>query len=202
MDFSNAEYSTSSIIPAKTIVKVCMNIKPGYCNDEPSVGNTDDYATRAKLSDAVYLNCEFTVVEGEYKGCKFFDIIGLHSPKGSLWADMGRSTIKGILASARRINPKDKSPQAQQAFNIKGYGDLDGITFLAAVKSEDDDNGNERNKLLKPIAPDHKDYAVLMGSTHNAYSNTPQQQQQPHPQTRYQETSSVVDSFDNDEIPF
>lgn len=207
MDFNDVEYSMNSVIPKGTIVKVCMAIKKGHCNDELNVGDTQSYGTRSSISEAVYLDCAFTVVEGQYKGCKFFDLIGLYSPKGSKWADMGRSKIKGILSSARRISPKDKSPQAQLAFNINGYGDLDGLIFLTSVKIEASENGDSRNKLLNIITPDHKEYSVLMGSTHNAYGN---QAQQSYPQQRYQSQQQQqppvyqqepVDVLD-DEIPF
>ncbi|MHA0899385.1 MAG: hypothetical protein C6D10_04100 [Candidatus Liberibacter solanacearum] len=206
MDFNDVEYSMNSVIPKGTIVKVCMTIKKGHCNDELNVGNTQSYGTRSSISDAVYLDCEFTVVEGQYKGCKFFDLIGLYSPKGSKWAEMGRSTIKGILSSARRVKPNDKSPQAQQAFSIDGYGDLDGITFLTSVKVEESESGDPRNKLLKPVTPNHKDYEVLMGSTHNAYGNASQPQYQPqtYPQQQYQPQHQPQPPADvlDDSIPF
>lgn len=196
----------NSVIPKGTIVKVCMTIKKGHCNDEPNVGDTQYYATRSSMSEAVYLDCEFNVVEGQYKGCKFFDLIGLYSPKGPKWAEMGRSTIKGILSSARRVKPNDKSPQAQLAFNINGYGDLDGLTFLTSVKVEESESGDSRNKLLKPVTPDHKDYETLMGSTHNAYGNASQSQYQPqqsYSQQRYQsQQQPPADIMMDDSIPF
>ena len=62
---------------------------------------------------AVYLDAEFTVLEGQYAKRKIWSMIGLYSPKGPNWANMGRSLVRGILNSARGISDKDKSPEAQ-----------------------------------------------------------------------------------------
>ena len=127
-DFGNAEdQQTFDIIPKGTIARVRMTIKPGGYND-PDQGWTGGYATLGD-SGAVYLNCEFVVTEGPFARRKVWSLIGLHSPKGPTYANMGRSFIKGILNSARGFSAKDDSPQAMQARRIDGIGDLDGIEF-------------------------------------------------------------------------
>ena len=114
-------------------------------------------------SGAVYLNTEFTVVEGPYARRKIFTLIGLYSPKGPEWANMGRALIRGILNSARGISDKDTSPEAQAARRISGFQDLDGIEFLARVDVGYDVNGDPKNEIRKAITPDHRDYARYMG---------------------------------------
>jgi hypothetical protein len=111
----------------------------------------------------VYLNGEFTVLEGPYVRRKIFTLIGLHSPKGSDWGNMGRSLVRGILNSARGIADKDTSPQAQAARRITGLGDLDGLTFLAKIDVGKDANGEEKNEIRLAVTPDHKEYAAHMG---------------------------------------
>jgi hypothetical protein len=110
-DFSSAEDQQSfDVIPKGTIARVRMTIKPGGYND-PDQGWTGGYATLGD-SGAVYLNCEFVVTEGPFARRKVWSLIGLHSPKGPTYANMGRSFIKGILNSARGFSAKDDSPQA------------------------------------------------------------------------------------------
>ena len=56
------------------------NLDDAYVYD-PAQGWTGGYATRSD-SGAVYLNAEFTVLEGPYSRRKIFTLIGLYSPKG------------------------------------------------------------------------------------------------------------------------
>jgi len=175
-DFNNAEDQTGfDLIPKGTLVKVRMTIQPGGF-DDPSQGWTGGYATQSQTTGSVYLNCEFVVLEGKYARRKMWSLIGLHSPKGPEWANMGRAFIKGILNSARGVHPGDNSPQAQQARRIQGFQDLDGIEFVARVDVEKDQNGEDRNVVKQAITPDHKDYAALMGQT-SATPASPQQAQ-------------------------
>ncbi len=113
-DYNNAdEQNNYDLIPKGTIVPVRMTIKPGG-HDEPQMGWTGGYATRNDNTGAAYLSCEFVVLEGDYARRKVWSLIGLHSPKGPEWANMGRSFIKAILNSARGLDPKDSSQNAQQ----------------------------------------------------------------------------------------
>jgi len=161
MDFNDAEDQGSfDIIPDKTIAKVCLHITPGGYDYE-SLGWTGGFATRNPETDAVYLKCDFTVMEGPFAKQKVFSLIGLHSEKGVNWHNMGRAFIKGILNSARGINPEDKSPQAVEGRRLKNsFRDLEGIVFwgLIEVEEPNGENKKRRNVLQKAITPDHKDY--------------------------------------------
>jgi hypothetical protein len=158
-DFNDAQ--NTSIMPKGEIVKVRLTIRPGGY-DDAAQGWTGGYATRGD-SGAVYLNAEFTVLEGPYARRKIFTLIGLYSPKGPEWANMGRALIRGMLNSARGISDKDTSPEAQAARRISGFRDLDGLEFLARVDVGDDVNGDPKNEIRKAITPDHRDYARYMG---------------------------------------
>jgi len=159
-DYNDAQ-SNPNLIPKGTTAKVRLTIRPGGF-DDPSQGWTGGYATRGD-SGAVYLNAEFTVLEGPYARRKIFTLIGLYSPKGPEWANMGRALIRGMLNSARGISDKDTSPEAQAARRISGFRDLDGLEFLARVDVGDDVNGDPKNEIRKAITPDHRDYARYMG---------------------------------------
>lgn len=159
-DFNDAK-TASSLIPKGTLAKVRLSIRPGGY-DDPSQGWTGGYATRGSTG-AVYLNGEFTVLDGPYARRKIFTLIGLYSPKGPEWGNMGRAFVRGMLNSARGLSDKDVSPQAQAARRITGFADLDGIEFVARIDVGTDTNGDEKNEIRAAVTPDHKGYAAAMG---------------------------------------
>ncbi len=160
-DFNSAQ-SNSNVIPKGTLAKVRLTIRPGGF-DDPSQGWTGGFAKRA-ATGAVYLDAEYTVVDGPYARRKIWSLIGLYSPKGPDWANMGRSLIRGILNSARGISDKDNSLEAQARRRINGFGDLDGLEFVARIDIGQDTNGDDKNEVRGAVTPDHRDYAALMGT--------------------------------------
>ncbi len=122
-DFNSASEQTSfDLIPKGTLVRVRMTIKPGGF-DDASQGWTGGYATRSSSTGSVYLNCEFVVTDGEFARRKMWSLIGLHSPKGPEWANMGRTMVKAILNSARNVQPgatarQRKTPGVSAALRI------------------------------------------------------------------------------------
>ena len=54
---------------------------------------------------------------------------------------MGRTFVRAALNSARNIHPGDNSPQAQAARRISGFGDLEGLEFVARFDIEKDGRG-------------------------------------------------------------
>ncbi len=159
-DYNDAK-SNPNLIPKGTLAKVRLSIRPGGF-DDAGQGWTGGYATRGSTG-AVYLNGEFTVLEGPYAKRKIWTLIGLYSPKGPEWANMGRSLIRGMLNSARGLSDKDVSPQAQAARRISGFADLDGLEFVARIDIGTDTNGDDKNEVRSAVTPNHKDYAQAMG---------------------------------------
>ena len=159
-DFNDAR-NVSNLIPKGTLAKVRLTIRPGGF-DDASQGWTGGYATRGSTG-AVYLNGEFTVLDGPYARRKIFTLIGLYSPKGPDWGNMGRAFVRGMLNSARGLSDKDVSPQAQAARRISGFADLDGIEFIARIDIGTDTNGDEKNEVRSAVTPDHRGYAEIMG---------------------------------------
>ncbi|MBB4053540.1 hypothetical protein GGR20_003202 [Devosia subaequoris] len=175
-DFNDAKQNTN-IIPKGTLAKVRLTIRPGGF-DDPAQGWTGGYATRG-TTGSVYLSGEFTVLEGPYARRKIFTLIGLYSPKGPDWANMGRSLIRGMLNSARGISDKDISAQAQAARRISSFADLDGLEFVAKVDIGTDTNGDEKNEVRAAVTPDHKEYAAIMGAAGTVEPPQFQPQSQP-----------------------
>jgi hypothetical protein len=171
-DFNDARQNPN-LIPKGTLAKVRLTIRPGGF-DDPSQGWTGGYATRGSTG-AVYLNGEFTVLEGPYARRKVFSLIGLYSPNGPNWANMGRALVRAILNSARGLADKDNSPEAQHARRISGFADLDGLEFVARIDVGTDTNGDDKNDIRSAVTRDHKDYAALMGVNGMAYAPPPPQ---------------------------
>lgn len=168
MNFSDAEEQINGdVIPAKTLAKVSLKIRPGGY-DDPAKGWTGGYATRSDTTGAIYLDCEYTVIGGKYNKRKVWSLIGLYSPKGPKWEAMGRSFIRAALESARGIKPDDASERAMKARKITGFGDLNGLEFVVQIdveKAEEGSGYDDKNKINNVIPVTHKSYAALMNGT-------------------------------------
>jgi hypothetical protein len=164
-DFNNAEQQSSyELIPKGTLAKVRMTLKPGGFDDEHQ-GWTGGWATQNQDTGAVYLSCEFVVLEGEFAKRKLWSLIGLYSPKGPMWAQMGRSFVRALLNSANRIDPNDQSVAALAARQINGIEDLDGVEFVARIEIEKDSQGHPKNVIKSAIEPGHAQYTALMSAS-------------------------------------
>ncbi|WP_250295874.1 hypothetical protein [Wolbachia endosymbiont of Oedothorax gibbosus] len=146
-DFNTAK-SQSNLIPKGTIVKVKMTIKPG---------GYECWFTKSPTTGSIYLNAEFTVIEGPYARQKLYQAIGIKSGKANVeredvWGEMGRSMIRSILESARNIHPHDNSEKAILARKLGSVADLNGLEFRAKVGIEADQYG-EKNKITTVITP-------------------------------------------------
>ena len=171
-DFNDARQN-ANLVPKGTIAKVRLTIRPGGF-DDPSQGWTGGYAKRG-TTGSVYLDAEFTVLEGPYAKRKIWSMIGLYSASGPNWANMGRGLIRGILNSARGLSDKDNSPEAQNARRISGFADLDGIEFVARIDVGTDANGDDKNEIRQAVTRDHKEYAAATGghAAPTGYAPTP-----------------------------
>lgn len=157
-DFNDAEQQQSfDLIPKGTVAWVRMTIKPGGYND-PAQGWTGGWATLSEDTGSIYLACEFVVLEGPYAKRKLWSNIGLHSPKGPNWGNMGRSLLRAVLNSARNVQPQDNSPQATAARRIPGFHELDGIAFIAKIDIEKDGRSELRNVVKLAVEPDQPEY--------------------------------------------
>ncbi|MCL9851988.1 hypothetical protein M0F12_23840, partial [Ralstonia solanacearum] len=89
-DFNDAgRQVTFDLIPKGTLLKVRMTVRPGGY-DDPSRGWTGGWATESEHTGSVYLASEFVVLDGPFAKRKLWSMIGLYSPKGDEWSNMGR----------------------------------------------------------------------------------------------------------------
>ncbi len=162
-DFNDAEQQQSfELIPKGTVAKVRMTLKPGGF-DDPSQGWTGGYATQSFETGSIYLACEFVILEGEFARRKMWSNVGLHSPKGPAWGNMGRTFVRAALNSARNVQPKDNSPQAAAARRIQGLHELDGLEFIARIDVEKDGRGELRNVVKMAVEPGEPEYGLVLG---------------------------------------
>lgn len=158
-NFNDAEDQMSyELIPHKTIAKVRLLLKKG---NHVTQEFPDGYATLSKAGSSIYLACEFVILSGEYENRKVWSNIGLHSDKSTLYAEIGRDTIRAILNSARGLHSKDKSPEAEKLRTIKSFADLDNLICVAEI-TINDQGDKPRNEIKTIITPDHIEYIEFM----------------------------------------
>lgn len=158
-----------------------MYITPGY-HAAPELGITCDSATLGKTG-AVFIKTQYEITEGEFKGRKIWGLIGLHSPKGETFKEMGREFICSVLESARGILPSDKSHEAKIKRSMQSYEELDYIEFVALIGVKADQNGEDRNEIKRALTPDDARYKAVMG-------------------TLSTETKPTLDELFDDALPF
>jgi hypothetical protein len=146
IDFSG--YVNGDLIPAKTIALVQTSINFGDA--------TDGVLTRTKAGDAEMFKAEFTVAEGPFAKRKVFgNLIVIGSTDGQKqMAERNLGLLKGILASARYVDPNDQSPEARAKLTAE-WRDFDGLRFLAEIGVERGKDGFEdKNVIARAISKD------------------------------------------------
>lgn len=159
-DFNTAapQSSRQELIPVGTIAKTVLTIHPG------SYG-TDGWLTKSHNTGSIYLNAEFTVIEGLYVKRKIRHLIGICSNKTDgedTWGNAGRTMIRSILESARKIKPDDNSEQANCMRKLQSVSELNGLECIVKIGIERDKSGRygDRNRIMAIITPEDKEYKL------------------------------------------
>lgn len=173
MDFNSADTQDSAfaLIPANTLVRLQMTIRPGGAGPE-------GWLTQSKSSSALYLNTEGVIEEGPHARRRIYTRIGFRGRNADTgaedtYANRGRALLRGILESAHGVRSDDTSDQARAKRTIRSFGDMSGLTFIAKIGIERDKNDPSdqgRNVVVAAIGPQHPEYAALMGTTPGAYT--------------------------------
>ena len=136
MDFNGADTqdATFDLIPANTLAKVCLTIRPGGAGPE-------GWLTQSKTSPALYLNTEAVVLEGPFARRRIYTRIGFRGkaaggPGDDTYGNRGRALIRGILESARGVRADDQSEVARATRMISSLGDLSGKARVESAASE------------------------------------------------------------------
>ena len=162
LDFNTAEIARPKVLPIPhgTIAKVIMNIKAGGYESDP-------YLSKSAHSGAVYLHTEFIVLEGPFVRRRIFQNIGIVGAKpgeDDVFGARGRSLIRGLIESAKGIQPDGDSEEAQAARKISNFGELNGLVCVVKIGVEKDKSGkfDDRNTVICAITPNKKEYQAFM----------------------------------------
>src|SRR5262249_7441432 len=101
-DYTNAPVQREfTPIPHGTAVPLSMHIEPGNAGE-------DSMLTRSKDGSCEMLNVVFTVIDGEYKGRKFWQSFVMQgTTSGHAQArEISLTTLRAIVDSAKGLDPK------------------------------------------------------------------------------------------------
>ena len=159
-DYTDAPPPQFELIPQDTIATVSTHIRPG------GVGE-DGMLKRNKAGDAEMLDLEFTLLDGTYKGRKFWHnllLVGTTDGQKKMAAS-SLGVLKAILDSALGLLPSDVSAEARGARTVS-LKKFEGMVFIAKIGIEkgavkNDGSGTfwpDKNILAAVITPDKKEW--------------------------------------------
>jgi hypothetical protein len=144
------------LIPPNTICSVQMLIKNGGVGEGGWLKRSADGGSEG-------LDCEFTVVDGEFAKRKIWQLLLLNGTTDghAKAAEISRAFLRGVLESARNIKPDDNSEAAQSKRKAE-IGDFNNLRFIARifVEKSKDPNFPDKNRL-QAITPDQKQWKVV-----------------------------------------
>jgi hypothetical protein len=168
LDFNGVDPAKpNEVIPDGTFAKVIMTIRPGGLDGESPIDRGLLTASRAEGSDVVQLDCEFTILEGPFARRKFWRRFVVSGGKVdeqgiSIGWKITKSALRAILDSAHGLDPKDESPTGQAKRRIGGFYDLNNLTFVAKVATDEDG----RSELDAAITRDRPEYTKVLAGEH------------------------------------
>jgi hypothetical protein len=157
-DFTDAPPPSFDLIPDGTTATVSIHIRAG------NVGE-DGLLKRNKAGDAEMLDLEFTVLDGTYKGRKFWhNLLLAGTTDGQKKMAAGNlGVLKAILDSALGLMPNDVSAEARAARTVS-LRQFEGMNFIAKIGEEKGgpkkEGGNypDKNILAGAITKDKKEW--------------------------------------------
>jgi hypothetical protein len=142
------------VIPANTICTLQLTIRPGG-------GSDDGWLKRSADGTSEGLDCEFTVVDGQYAKRKLWQLFTLRgtTPGHAEAGEISRNTLRAILESARGIKPSDSSEAAQNARKVSSWADFNQLRFVARIGVRPPRDGYQaKNTILEVITPDRQQW--------------------------------------------
>lgn len=164
LDFNDADPARpNEPIPDGTFAKVTMTIRPGGLDGDSPADRGLLTASRAEGSDVVQLDCEFTILEGPFARRKFWRRFVVSGGKVdehgvSIGWKITKSALRSILDSAHGLDPKDESQTAQARRRIGGFFDLNNLTFVAKIATDEEG----RSELDAAITRDRPEWTKIM----------------------------------------
>lgn len=186
MSLNYNDYDSGSafdLIPKGTLVKCVLEVKPGGAN-LPGVDDTG-VLTQSKNGPAIMLVAEAHIMYGPYVNRRIFCNWTVGSENGNpppepnlqTATEISGRTLRGIVESARGIDPNDFSEAGKQARVLKTYNEFNGMEFAVEIGIHKDKSGyyDDKNELKKAIRLGHKDYQALMSGQYQPPAGKPGQ---------------------------
>jgi hypothetical protein len=157
-DYTDAPPPSFDLIPDGTIATVAIHIRPG------GVGE-DEMLKRTKLGDGELLDLELSVLDGAYKGRKFWhNLLLVGTTDGQKKMAAGNlGILKAVLDSALGLVPTDVSAEARAARTVS-IKKFEGLNFIAKIGVEiggaKKEGGNypDKNVIAGAITKDKKEW--------------------------------------------
>ena len=160
IDYTDAPPPSCELIPDPTIAGLSIYIRAG------GVGE-DGMCKRSANGDCEMLDIEFTLLDGTYKGRKFWNnlLISGTTDGQKKMAQSNIAVLKAILDSVLGLKPDDKSAEARAArtVSLKWF---QGRCFIGKIgtekggpnKNKPGENYPDKNVLIGVITPDKNEW--------------------------------------------
>jgi len=171
-DLNDVEPQRSGdLISDGTFAKVTMAVRPGGVDGQTDIDKGLLKASNAPGSDVLSLDTEFTVIEGPHARRKFWQLFTVSGGKvdekgASIGWNISKRIFRAMVDSALGLDPEDMSDAAKQKRQLRGLADLNGITFVAKIMVEpnNDPRYADQNRLDRAVLPNEKEWqAVMLG---------------------------------------
>ena len=169
-NFNDVEpHQGTDLIPDGSFAKVVMTVRPGGVDGQGEHDKGLLKASNTPGSDVLSLDCEFTVAEGPHARRKFWQLFTVAGGKvdengASIGWNISKRMVRAMIDSALALDPEDMSEAARQKRQLRGLADLNGITFVARIMVEpnNDPRYPDRNRLDRPVLPNEKEWRAVM----------------------------------------
>lgn len=156
IDLNQVALPTYDVIPDGTIAHARVTLKRGGYIAE---GYEDGWVTQSNSSSALFLACQFELLDGKFKNRVITTNIGLFSEKSDLFAEIGLKTMRQIIDSAYDL----KADVLDTRRDIKDYGALDNLVCVCKIKVKMQQyNGEMQPKNeVQVLTPESKEYQMF-----------------------------------------
>ena len=168
-DMNDAELPRNSeLIPDGSFAKLVMAIRPGGVDGHGEHDRGLLKGPKSPGSDAMMLDCEFTVVAGPHARRKLWQNFTVAGGKVdehgvSIGWKISKGMFRAMIDSALGLNSEDMSEAAKAKRLLRGLSDLDGISFVAKIKIEppSDPRYGASNRIDRVVLPTEPEWQKI-----------------------------------------
>jgi len=157
-----------SLIPAGTIARAIITIKPGM-HTLDMFGKTPVFHYSAETK-AKWVELEFTIIGGEFDKRKVWDRLFVDGDKMNpntnkpVAYEIGMSTLRSMIDSIHGLDPSDQTENAQRLRSLNGIEDINGKEFCMKIGiKKGTNNYKDSNKLMVALTPKDNGYIASNG---------------------------------------